>query len=182
MNFKHKLIKPSFAIAALSMILLFTTSCKPSIPEGATAVKNFDYQKYLGKWYEIARIDFKYEKDLNQTTANYSLIDNGNIKVINRGYNYVTNEWQESVGEAKFVGPKTEAMLKVTFFKPFWSGYNVIDLSNDYKYALVAGRNLDYLWILSREKNIPNDIKSRFLEKAKLVAYDTSRLIWIEQK
>ena len=169
-----------FSIGILGILLL--NSCSVGIPDKATAVQNFDSEKYLGKWYEIARFDFKFEKNMNQVTATYSKNEDGTIKVDNKGYDYVKNEWKQSVGEARFVNSETEARLKVSFFKPFWAGYNVIDLDKDYQYALVAGKNLDYLWILSREKTIPDDVKMRLVEKAKSIGYDTSRLIWVDQK
>ncbi|MNY09192.1 Outer membrane lipoprotein Blc precursor [compost metagenome] len=160
---------------------MILNSCSAGIPEGANAVQNFESEKYLGKWYEIARFDYRFEKNMNQVTATYSTNPDGTIKVENQGYDYVEKEWKQSTGEAKFVNAENEARLKVSFFKPFWSGYNVIDLDEDYKYALVAGKDLDYLWILSREKTIPENFKTRFLEKAKSVGYDTSKLIWVEQ-
>lgn len=169
-----------FSIGILGILLL--NSCSVGIPDKATAVQNFDSEKYLGKWYEIARFDFKFEKNMNQVTATYSKNEDGTIKVDNKGYDYVKNEWKQSIGEARFVNSETEARLKVSFFKPFWAGYNVIDLDKDYQYALVAGKNLDYLWILSREKTIPDDVKMRLVEKAKSIGYDTSRLIWVDQK
>lgn len=161
--------------------LLIFNSCSVGIPDGATAVKNFDSKKYLGKWYEIARFDFRFEKDMNNVTAEYSMKDNGHIKVDNKGYNYVKKEWKESIGEARFVEDEKTARLKVSFFKPIWAGYNVIDLDENYRYALVVGNNLDYLWILSREKTIPEDIKQRFLEKAKKFGYKTENLVWTKQ-
>lgn len=151
-----------------------------TIPEGAEAVKPFEKEKYLGKWYEIARLDFKFEKDLNNTTAEYSLNDNGTIKVDNKGYNYKKDKWVQAIGKAKFVKNENIAMLKVSFFGPFYSGYNVIALDNNYKYALVAGKNLDYLWILSRETQIPDNIKSKYLKIAEDIGYNTSDLIWVE--
>jgi apolipoprotein D and lipocalin family protein len=147
---------------------------------GAIAVKPFDSNKYLGKWYEIARLDFKFERDLNNTTANYSLNEDGSIKVVNRGFNYITNEQKEAVGKAKFVGPRDEGKLKVSFFGPFYSGYNVIALDPEYMYALIAGKNLKYLWILSRETTIPENIKQEYLKKAQDLGYNTSELIWVE--
>jgi apolipoprotein D and lipocalin family protein len=139
-----------------------------SIPKGAVAVKPFDIDKYLGKWYEIARMDFRFERK------------NGSIKVDNRGYNYVTGEWKQAIGKAKPAGEPTEARLKVSFFGPFYSGYNVIALDNEYKYALVAGKNLSYLWILSRETTVPDEIKSSYLKIAQDLGYDISSLIWVE--
>ncbi|MCU7613161.1 lipocalin family protein [Chryseobacterium sp. GMJ5] len=160
--------------------LLILNSCSVGIPEGATAVSNFNSEKYLGKWYEIARFDYKFEKNMDNVTAEYSQNPDGSIRVQNRGYNYVKKEWKESVGEARFVNDKTEARLKVSFFKPFWAGYNVIDIDDDYQYALVSGNNVKYLWILSRTKEIPENIKQRFLTKAKKIGYQTDALIWVK--
>ncbi len=166
--------------AALGIIgISLINSCSVKIPKGAVAEKSFEVEKYMGKWYEIARLDFRFEKNLNNTTAQYSINSDGTVKVDNRGYDYVKNEWNQSMGEARFIGDKTEARLKVTFFKPFWAGYNVIDLI-DYEYALVAGNSLKYLWILSRKKTIPLHVKQRFLNKAENLGYDTSNLIWVE--
>ena len=154
-------------------------SCS-TIPKNAQAVKPFDKEKYLGKWFEIARLDFKFEKNLNNTTANYSLNDNGTIKVVNKGYNTKKEKWQDAEGKAKFVGDSNIAMLKVSFFGPFYAGYNVIAIDDDYKYALVAGRNLEYLWILSRETSIPENIKNDYLKVAKNIGYKTEDLIWVK--
>lgn len=175
MNYK----KVIFPLSAAAVALLLMNSCAAKIPDGAEAVKNFDADKYLGKWYEIARFDFRFEKNLNNVTANYSLNPDKTIKVDNRGYNYKKEKWENAVGEARFVNEPTEARLKVAFFKPFWSGYNVIDLV-DYRYALIAGDNLKYMWILSRETSIPEDIKQRFLNKAQSLGYKTENLIWVE--
>lgn len=150
-----------------------------TIPNGAVAVKPFHKEKYLGKWYEMARLDFKYERDLNNTTATYSLNENGTIKVVNRGYNTKTGEWKQAVGKAKFAGDKNTAMLKVSFFGPFYSGYNVIAIDDEYQYALVAGKSLEYLWILSRETSIPEEVKDKYLKIAEEIGYRTSDLLWI---
>ena len=158
------------------MIGLF--SCA-TIPKNATAVKPFDKEKYLGKWYEIARFDFKFEKNLDNTTAEYSLNDNGSIKVDNQGYNTIKNEWKQAIGKAKFVMDDNTAMLKVSFFGPFYGGYNVIAIDEEYKYALIAGSSLKYLWILSREITIPEEVKTNYLTIAKNIGYDTSKLLWI---
>ncbi len=177
---KKSFLKIAIPLSLGALALIIFNSCSTGIPEKANAIQNFNPQKYLGQWYEIARFDYRFEKNLNQVTATYSQNPDGTIKVNNKGFDYVKQEWKQSIGEARFVNSDNEARLKVSFFKPFWSGYNVIDLV-DYQYALVAGKNLDYLWILSREKKIPNHIKSRFLDKAKSVGYDTSKLIWVEQ-
>lgn len=154
-------------------------SCR-TIPNGVVAVKPFDKEQYLGKWYEIARKDFKYERDLNNVTAEYSLNKDGSIKVVNKGYNTKKLEWAKAIGKAKFVGEENIAMLKVSFFGPFYSGYNVIAIDKDYKYALVAGNDFDLLWILSRETKIPQDIKEKYLKIAEGFGYNTSDLIWVK--
>jgi apolipoprotein D and lipocalin family protein len=171
-------------IKSLNLLLisiLAFTSCS-SIPKGAATVKPFDKQKYLGKWYEIARLDFKFERNLNNTTADYSLNNDGSIKVDNRGYNFIKKEWKKAVGKAKFAGDPNTGMLKVSFFGPFYSGYNVIALDSEYRYALIAGKNLNYLWILSRETSIPDDVKQKYLKTASDLGYKTNELIWVEHK
>ncbi|QNN42856.1 lipocalin family protein [Pedobacter roseus] len=169
-----------FLALGVSVIAINAISCV-SIPKGATAVKPFEKDKYLGKWYEIARMDFKFEKNLNNVTATYSLKDDGSIKVDNRGYNYVKQEWKQSIGKAKFVKESNEGRLKVSFFGPFYAGYNVIEIDKDYQYALIAGNNLKYLWILSRNKSIPETVKQQYLKKAESLGYDTATLVWTKQ-
>lgn len=166
------------AILIVSITTLFS-SCA-SIPKNASPVENFDVDKYLGSWYEIARFDFRFEKDMNNVMAQYSLNEKNNVTVLNSGYNYKKEEWVSANGVAKFRGDKNKAALKVSFFGPFYSGYNVIALDDDYKYALVAGKSLKYLWILSREKSIPKEIKTAYLKIAQDIGYDTSKLIWVE--
>lgn len=165
----------------LGLCIMLFSNCQ-TIPSTAKAVHDFDVDRYLGTWYEIARIDFKYEKDLIYTTATYSKNEDGSISVLNRGFNKVKDEWKEAEGKAKFVDKTDEAKLKVSFFGPFYAGYNVVALDDEYKYALVAGKNLDYLWILSREKEIPESVKQNYLNVARGIGYDVSRLLWIKQQ
>ena len=150
-----------------------------TIPKGAVAVRPFDKDRYLGKWYEIARLDFKFERGLDNTTAQYSLNDNGTIKVDNQGYNKKEGKWERAIGKAKFAKDDKVAMLKVSFFGPFYGGYNVIALDDEYKYALIAGSSLKYLWILSRETSIPVDVKDKYLKLAGEIGYKTNELIWV---
>lgn len=170
-----------FLASILSLgIVALLSSCASSIPKKAKPVQNFDVNKYLGTWYEIARFDFRFEKDLNNVMAQYSLNDKMNVDVTNSGYNYKKEKWTSANGVAKFRGDKDIATLKVSFFGPFYSGYNVIALDKNYKYALVAGKNLDYLWILSREKSLPQNIKEEYLKIAQEIGFDTSKLIWVK--
>lgn len=164
-------------LGALAIVL--SPSCA-SIPKGAKAIKPFDKDRYLGKWYEIARLDMRFERNLNNVTAEYSLNDDGTIRVNNQGYDYLKKEWKQSIGKAKFAGDTNEARLKVSFFGPFYAGYNVIALDKEYKYALVTGPNLKYLWILSREKSIPSTIKEDYIKKANSLGFKTEELIWVE--
>jgi apolipoprotein D and lipocalin family protein len=166
--------------ALIGIVGILTFHSCSTIPKGVIAVQPFDKEKYLGKWYEIARMDFRFERNLNNTTANYSINSDGSIKVDNRGFNYKTMEWKQAIGKAKFISEQNVAKLKVSFFGPFYSGYNVIALDNEYKYALVAGKNLSYLWILSRYTTIPEDIKRNYLTIAEKLGYKTSALVWVE--
>ncbi|AKK74941.1 lipocalin family protein [Chryseobacterium gallinarum] len=173
----HKIIVP-VSLGALGLVIF--SSYSVGIPRGAVAVKNFDIKKYLGKWYEIARFDYRFEKNMDNVTAEYSENSNGTVQVKNKGYDYVKKVWNTSIGEAKFVKDPTEARLKVSFFKPFWAGYNVIDIDDEYQYALVVGSSLKYLWILSRTTVLPESIRQRFLEKARKIGYNTDELIWVK--
>ncbi|MDD2635491.1 MAG: lipocalin family protein [Bacteroidales bacterium] len=164
----------------LTIIIMAGLFSCSTIPKGAVAVKPFDKAKYLGKWFEIARLDFKFEKNLNNTTAEYSINKDGTIKVDNRGYNTLTGEWAQAIGKAKFVGDDELAMLKVSFFGPFYAGYNVIAIDENYQYALVSGKNLKYFWILSRTTSIPDEIKKEYLHIAREIGFNTSDLLWIE--
>ncbi|MEM8521518.1 lipocalin family protein [Flavobacterium sp. PL12] len=169
-------------IIYLGTLFLFVAtiySCK-TIPENATAVKPFNKEKYLGKWYEIARLDFMFEKNLNNTTAEYSIREDGKIKVDNKGYNIKKGKWTQAIGKAKFVGDEDIAMLKVSFFGPFYAGYNVIAIDKEYKYALVAGKSTKYLWILSRQNTIPENTKNDYLKIAERIGYNVKDLIWVK--
>ena len=159
--------------------LLSLAGCA-TIPDNTTAVSNFELDRYLGKWYEIARMDFRFEKNMDNTTAEYSLDKNGRVKVVNSGYDYVKNEYKSAEGKAKFRGQSDIAELEVSFFGPFYSAYNVIALDSEYKYALVAGKNTDYLWILSRTTDIPEEVKQEYLSIAVNAGYDISKLVWVE--
>lgn len=177
MNKRQALILAGTTLVIGSALLL--TSCG-SMPKGATPVTNLNSEKYLGKWYEIARFDFFFEKNMDNTTAHYSLNDDGSIKVVNKGYNYKKGKWQEAKGKAKFVSSPNVGKLKVSFFGPFYSPYNIIDIEGDYEYALVVGKNTDYIWMLSRTPEMPEAVKEKFIQKAESLGYDLSRLIWVE--
>lgn len=170
-----------YRICVILGISLLVFSCnKAVIPEKAKPIDNFEVERYLGTWYEIARFDFRFEKDLDNTSAQYSLDEQGDVIVLNSGYNYVKKEWEKAIGKAKFRGDNKVGALKVSFFGPFYSGYNIVALDEQYKYALIAGKDLDYLWILAREKSMPEEIKEKYIKIAEEIGYDTSRLIWVK--
>ena len=158
---------------------LLLSSCA-TIPKGASPITNLEPEKYLGKWYEIARFDFFFERNMDNTTAQYTQNEDGSIKVVNRGYNYKKNKWEEAVGKAKFVESPNVGRLKVSFFGPFYSPYNIIELDENYQYALVVGKNTDYIWFLSRTTTMPEEVKQKYMEKAKSLGYDLNRLVWVE--
>ena len=168
------------ATALLTAGALVYLNKRALAPKGVEVVKDFRLKKYLGKWYEIARLDFRFEKGLNNTMAEYSLNEDGSVKVVNSGYNFRKHREEQSVGKAKFANTPEEGALKVSFFGPLYSGYNIIALDKKYKYALVAGRNLNYLWILSREVTVPEDVKEEYLKIASDLGYKTEELTWVE--
>lgn len=146
-------------------------------------VGNFDVNRYLGDWYEIGRFDFKWEQNLKNVRANYSLNSNGTIRVTNTGFDYISAQPKKSIGKAKFASKQKDvADLKVSFFGPFYSAYRVIALDPEYKYALVAGANNKLLWILSRTSTIPDDVRSNYINIAQSVGYDLKDFVWTIQE
>ncbi|MDO5524095.1 MAG: lipocalin family protein [Bacteroidia bacterium] len=177
MKKSHLLLLTGTTLAVGPALLLSSSS---ALPKGAVPVTNLDPEKYLGKWYEIARFDFFFEKNVDNTTAHYSLNDDGSIKVVNRGYNYKKEKWQEADAKAKFISTPNVGRLKVSFFGPFYSPYNIIEIDGDYQYALVVGKNTDYIWFLSRTPEMPESIKQKYLQTAESLGYDLTRLVWVE--
>jgi len=168
-------------LATIAAAFLLSACSTPKPPEGVTVVKNFNTQRYLGQWYEIARFDHRFERGLEKVTATYSLRDDGGLNVVNRGYNPARGKWQQSEGRAYFTGDPGTAALKVSFFGPFYGGYNIIALDEEYRYALICGPNRDYLWILSRTPTIPEQVKQRMLDAATRQGFAVEKLIWVDQ-
>lgn len=167
--------------SVLVMAAVLLTGCV-SKPEGITPVDNFNVTRYQGKWYEIARLDHRFERGLSNVSADYSPRDDGGIKVINRGYKDEKSEWKESEGKAYFVESPTTGYLKVSFFGPFYGSYVVMDLDREnYAYSLVTGNDKSYLWILSRTPTMDEATKKRLIDKAQALGYETSKLIWVNQ-
>lgn len=164
----------------VAFICLLATGCT-GIPENVSPVENFDIQRYLGTWYEIARLDHSFERGLSRVSAEYSLRDDGGIRVINRGFDAGKDRWKQAEGKAYFIDSPTTGRLKVSFFGPFYGAYNIIELDRDhYRYALVCGLDTSYLWILSRTPRLDPDILDRLVSKAGSYGFDTSELIYVE--
>lgn len=161
------------------MVLIFSGCVK--VPEGIEPVKEFKLDRYLGSWYEIARLDHSFERGLQQISATYSLRDDGGVKVLNRGFNVKANEWSEAEGKAYFVESPDIGYLKVSFFGPFYGSYVIFDLDPNYRYVMIAGPDKSYLWILSRSKTLDKETLDRLIAKAKAAGFDTDKLIFPKQ-
>ena len=165
----------------LLFLFLLLSSCA-SVPSGISPVRDFDVSRYLGRWYEIARLDHSFERGLQNVTADYALNEDMSLAVLNRGYDPQKRKWKEAKGRAYFVEEADTGSLKVSFFWPFYGGYNIIDLDKDaYSYALVCGPDLGYLWILSRTPHLDEALKKKLVEKARALGFDTERLIFVKQ-
>ncbi len=164
----------------LIVLILFLTGCV-GIPDNVKPVDNFKLERYLGKWYEIARLDHSFERGLSRVTADYSLQSDGSVRVLNRGYSVKENAWKEAVGKAYFVKGSDQGYLKVSFFGPFYSSYVIFELDHEnYQYALVCGPKKSYLWILARNPEISQELKDMLIDKAKNLGFETSKLIFVE--
>jgi apolipoprotein D and lipocalin family protein len=172
-------IKRSLLVA---VIALGISGCI-GVPDGTEPVTDFELERYLGTWYEVARMDHKFERGLSNVTAEYSLRDDGSVRVLNRGFDTAKGEWDEAEGKAKFVDDTSTGKLKVAFFGPFYASYNVIALDKQaYQWSLVTGPDKDYLWILSRKPELDKAIMDELLKKAKSVGFKTDELIYVSQK
>jgi apolipoprotein D and lipocalin family protein len=167
----------------IKRLLFFISILIPAcvnIPENISPVTGFDIDQYLGSWYEIARLDHSFERGLTKVTADYSLRDDGGIMIVNRGFDPLKNRWKEATGKAYFIDDSSLGRLKVSFWGPFYSSYNIIDLDKEnYSYSLVCGFNKSYLWILARQPHMEESLKSELIKKAKALGFETDKLIFV---
>lgn len=163
------------------VVLLMLTACT-GLPEGVQPVKPFEVERYLGKWYEIARLDHSFERGLSSVTADYTLRPEGGIRVINRGYSSAEQKWEQAEGRAFFVKDSDTGYLKVSFFGPFYGSYVIFELDQDYQYAFVSGPNRDYLWLLSRQPVISESLRQHFIDRARQNGFDVDKLIFVDQQ
>jgi len=168
----------------LLFLSLLLTTCI-GVPDNVKVIENIEASKYLGTWYEIARLDHSFEKDLEKVTATYSMRKDGSIKVVNRGFNANTNKWKDAEGKAYFIDPpnadnSNTGRLKVSFFGPFYASYNIIELDQpNYNYVMICGPDKSYLWVLSRTPLLANKVKQNLIAKAKSLGFDTDQLIYV---
>jgi apolipoprotein D and lipocalin family protein len=164
---------------ALGLVFLLT-GCV-SIPDGVTPVENFQLERYLGKWYEIARLDHSFERGLSRISAEYSMNADGSVKVINSGFSDKDKKWKKAEGTARFVKSSDQGFLKVSFFGPFYGSYVILELDHqNYSYALVCGPDRSYLWILARTPVISDELKKSLVAKAAALGFKTENLIWVK--
>jgi len=164
------------------VLVLFLTGCV-GIPENVKPVDHFKLEKYLGKWYEIARLDHSFERGLTRVTADYILRDDGGVRVLNRGYSEKEKTWKEAEGKAYFVQGTDQGYLKVSFFGPFYGSYVVFELDHEhYQYSLVCGPDRSYFWILARTPEMEKDLRDNLIAKAAALGFDTSKLIFVDHQ
>lgn len=164
----------------LILITLLFTGCS-RMPDGVEPITAFDADRYLGKWYEIARLDHAFERGLTHVSAEYSLRDDGGIRVINRGFSQENNDWKEAEGKAYFVESEDIGYLKVSFFGPFYGSYVIFDLDKDnYQYSFITGNSTSYLWLLARTPSVSQDVIDNFISQAKAFGFNTDELIFVD--
>lgn len=168
--------------AFFALLLALTLgACATAPPEGLRPVTSFDLNRYLGQWYEIARLDHSFERGMSDVSATYQLQADGSVKVINRGYDTQGQRWKEAIGRALFIDDDQTASLKVSFFGPFYGGYHVLALDQEnYRWSLVSGPDRDYLWILSRDKTLAAEVREQLLNQAKSFGFAVEKLIWVD--
>lgn len=168
-------------LLVLLLASVITLSACTSKPEGVQPVTGFQLEQYLGTWYEIARLPHSFEEGLSSVTAEYSVREDGGVKVVNRGFDAQNEKWEEAEGKAYFVKDASTGYLKVSFFGPFYASYIIIELDEEYRYAMVSGPDREYLWILSRTPKLRDSTLNALVDRAEELGFDTDKLIYVEQ-
>lgn len=159
-------------------ITLSLLGCASSSHKSIEPISDFVLSDYLGKWYEIARIDHGFQKNIVNGTAQYRLREDGLVEVINQGFNENNKEWEKAIGVAKLKGESNIAHLRVSFFWPIYGDYKVFYLESDYSVALVTGSTSEYYWLLSRTPTLPREDIVRYMHIAKDAGIDVSKVIF----
>lgn len=173
-------MKNFFKLLTSVFALFLFTACSSKNPPLQT-VEKVELNNYLGSWYEIARYEHFFERDCKNVTANYSMMDEKTIKVINKCTKIQTNEKKEATGRAYAID-ESNSKLKVSFFRPFYGDYWILMLDENYKYVVVGTPSREYLWILAREKTISEEVRNEILQKLPTLGFDTSKFIWTIQE
>ena len=160
------------------LLIILLTACDSGnrVDLGEREAKEFNVERYLGQWQEVARIDNSFERGLTRVTARYFRDTEGRVRVVNRGWNKEGNKWKEARGWIK--STDEPGRLRVSFFRPFYSDYIVLHVDRDYQYALVGGSRSNYLWILSRSGEIPEELRKEYIDKAEKMGYEVEKLIF----
>lgn len=175
----RKILKGAFAVGLLSLALSSCSSNKAVRTVDNSTVKQVDVTRYMGQWYEIARYEHSFEKGMTHVKANYRLLSNGNIEVVNSGIK--NGKFKVKKGKARQVSIKDPGKLEVSFFLWFYSDYYIMELDKDYNYAVVGSSSDKYLWILSRTPQIEDSLKQSLLTKISERGYDTISLYFVPQ-
>lgn len=165
-------------LAILSVIVMACTVGARSAAVDSTPTSDFSLKDFMGRWYEIARFDHSFERDMEYVTADYTLLDDGTVEVVNSGMR--GSELRTAHGRARTTD--TPGRLRVSFFWIFYSDYNILAMGEDGGWALVGSRSPHYLWILSRTPHLARGVLDAILEEAASRGYDTSKLIYVEQR
>lgn len=153
-----------------------------SLPQNVVPVDGFKLNRYLGTWYEIARLDHSFERGLDNVTAEYSLREDGGVKVINKGFSAADNKWKEAEGKAYFVEDPQQGYLKVSFFGPFYGAYIIFELDKEnYQYAFVTSYDKSFLWLLARTPQVSEELITRFVQRSNELGFGTAKLIYPKQ-
>jgi apolipoprotein D and lipocalin family protein len=167
-------------LIAAAMVLL--GGCV-GIPDGVKPVEDFKLERYLGTWYEIARLDHSFEEGLSRVSAEYTLNDDGGVKVLNRGYSIEDSSWKDAEGKAYFVDREDQGYLKVSFFGPFYGSYVIFGLDHEnYRYSLVCGPKKSYLWLLSRTPEMDKDLRDSLVAEAAALGFEVEKLIYVDHQ
>ncbi|WP_439182387.1 lipocalin family protein [Carboxylicivirga taeanensis] len=162
----------------LALVLMVSYSCQA--PRELSTVASVNFERYAGTWYEIARLPNRFEEGLDRVSATYTLKSDGDIEVLNQGYDESGNV-KASTGKAYLPDEGKPGRLKVQFFWPFAGDYYIIELDEAYNYALVGTPSRKYLWILAREKQLPQDRINYLVELAQERGFETENLLFVKQ-
>ena len=172
----------TLALLGAGGVALYRMAQQLGVPDGVVPVQPFQLSRYLGRWYEIARIDHVYERGLTDTSADYRLLPGGQVQVTNRGYHPGARRWREVRARAQPVQGDDVAHLQVSFMWPVRASYVVFGVDDDYPHALVSGPDHDYLWLLARTPQIRATARASMLDTARAAGFDVGRLMWVDQR